>query len=629
MTSNRKLTAILSADVSGYSRLMADDERATVESITVYRQIIREHVERHGGRIVDSPGDALLAEFPSAVEALECAQQIQRQLAKRNAQLAEHRRMQFRIGINLGDVIEENGALYGDGVNVAARLESLCEPGSVCISGAVFDQIEGKLPVAFKFAGQQTLKNITKPVRVYHLVGAEEGSAGRSGFTKRSIVQAVVGLAVVAIGGAVAWQLVSSPHKTTEATATAMDPVHSMPTGPRVAVLPFVNLSGDPSQEYFSDGLTEDVITELARFRDMHVLARNTTQQYKGQAVDVPAVGRKLGVQYVLEGSVRRTEDQLLVTAQLISTQSGAHVWAERYARPAKDIFAVQKEISDRIAATIASSTYGAIPLADRQAAAQKPENRLQAYDYVLLGTMLEGWWTKDGYPKAKAYLERAVALDPTYARARQEYAYLMLLGWIFGWEPTPAPPAELRKNALDAIRLDPSDPLAHRTAAFAYFYDHDLAAFDREAKAALEMAPNNARVLGELGFLYTVSGQWDRGVAMARKGYNLNAAGAGGWYHSALFYNFLRKRQYREALEILKQHPNPGIVENQQKYVAVYAELGEIEKAREYWNNCLKLDPQWSADRLREMGRVWNFPKDFWDRYMQSIAKAGYLEAR
>ena len=627
MTSRRKLAAILSADVSGYSRLMADDERATVESLTAYRHIIGEFVERHGGRVVDSPGDALLAEFSSAVEAVECAQEVQHQLAKRNAQLAEHRRMQFRIGINLGDVIEEKGALYGDGVNVSARLESLCKPGSVCISGTVFDQIEGKLPLAFKPAGEQPVKNIPKPVRVYHLVDGKHRSADLPRAARRLLVPAVATIAVLAVGTTIALQVVHWPKKPAE--QQLVDPALTMPTGPRVAVLPFANLSGDAGQEYFSDGLTEDVITELARFRDMHVLARNTTQQYKGQTVDVPAVGRTLGAQYILEGSVRRTAKELLVTAQLIDVQSGAHVWAERYNRPATDIFAVQQEIADRIAATIGSTMYGAIPVADRQAAARKSENQLRAYDYVLLGTMLDGWWTKEGYPKAKAYLQQAIALDPTYARARQEYAYLMLLGWILGWEPTPAPPAELKKNALDAIRLDPSDPLAHRTAAFAYFYDHDLAMFDREAKIALEMAPNNAFLVSELGFLYAVSGQWDRGVAMVTKAHNLNPISAGGWYNAALFYDYYRKGQYRDALDILSQHPNQGIVENQQKYVAVYAELGQIEKARQYWNNCIKLDPKWSADRLREIGQLWNFPKDYWDRYMQSIAKAGYPEQK
>ena len=200
-----------------------------------------------------------------------------------------------------------------------------------------------------------------------------------------------------------------------------------------------------------------------------------------------------------------------------------------------------------------------------------------------------------------------------------------MLLGWILGWEPTPAPPEALKENAILALALDPSDPYARRTAAFAHFYDHDLAAFDREAKSAFEMAPNSAELLGELGFLYTVSGQWERGIALVTKGHNLNAASAGGWYHAALFYDYYRQGRYREALEIMKQHPNQGIVENQQKYVAVYAELGDLESARKYWNNCLKLDRNWSANRLAEIGRLWNFPRDYWDRYMQSIAKAGY----
>jgi adenylate cyclase len=557
MTPHRKLVAILSADVSGYSRLMADDERATVDTITTYREVMGELVERHRGRVVDSPGDAVLAEFPSPVEALECAREIQHQLGKRNAQLAEHRRMHFRVGINLGDVIEQDGALYGGGVNVAARLEALCKPGSVCISGTVFDQVEGKLPLTFKYAGEQTVKNISKPVRVYHVAAGEGNSARQSPGTILRLVWALAALAVLGVIGAIAWQALHSPMTLTERTTGAVDSVLAMPVGPRVAVLPFANLSGDPDQEYFSDGLTEDVITELARLRDLHVLARNTTLQYKGRAVNVPEVARELGARYVLEGSVRRTAGHLLITAQLIDAQSGAHVWAERYSRPEKDIFAVQQEIADRIAATVGSTTYAAIPLADRQAASQKTEKQLKAYDYVLLASMLEGWWTKDGYPKAKANLEHAITLDPHYARARQEYAYLMLLGWILGWEPTPRPPDELKRNALEALRLDPSDPLAHRTAAFAYFYDHDLAAFDREARTALEMSPNDARMLGELGFLYAVSGQWDRGVALVTKGYNLNPRAVGGWYQAALFYDFYRKGKYREALEIIKQHPN------------------------------------------------------------------------
>ena len=259
MTSRRKLAAILSADVSGYSRLMADDEGATVESLTAHRHIMRELVERHGGRVVDSPGDALLAEFSSAVEAVECAQEVQHQLAKRNAQLAEHRRMQFRIGINLGDVIEEKGALDGDGVNVAARLESLCKPGSVCISGTVFDQIEGKLPLAFKSAGEQPVKDIPKRVRVYHLANGEHRSADPSHTARRLLVPAVETMAVLAIGTTIALQVVHWPKKPA-AEQQLVDPALSMPTGPRVAVLPFSNLS-DAGQEYFSDGLTEDVIT--------------------------------------------------------------------------------------------------------------------------------------------------------------------------------------------------------------------------------------------------------------------------------------------------------------------------------------------------------------------------------
>ena len=310
MTTRRKLTAILCADAAGYSRLMADDEAATLRSLNDARSLFRERIQAHGGWLIDTAGDSVLAECPSAVEAVDCATEIQHDLAKRNAQLAEHRRMQFRIGINLGDVIEqEDGTIYGDGVNVAARLQALAESGGICISGTAFDQVEGKLPIQFKFIGEQQVKNIPKPVRAYH---------------------------------------VQSEARTSTPTSTL-----AMPSGPSIAVLPFTNMSGDPKEDYFSDGLTEDIITALSRFKQIFVIARNSTFKYKGRAVDVREVSKDLGVQYVLEGSVRRSGKRIRVTAQLIDAGSGMHAWAETFDSKLEDVFAVQDEITHFIAGTL------------------------------------------------------------------------------------------------------------------------------------------------------------------------------------------------------------------------------------------------------------------------------------
>jgi adenylate cyclase len=419
-TTSRKLAAILSADVAGYSRLMAEDEQATLATLTDYRAAMSGLITGFRGRVIDAPGDALLAEFPSAVEAVQCAVEIQQGLSQRNAQLPESRRMLFRIGVNLGDVIEQDGALYGDGVNIAARLEALAQPGGVCISGTVFDQVEGKVIVPFRFAGEQSVKNIAQPVRAY-FVGTPT-QRHRSAIAKKAVLIAVATVLACGIGVGV-W--LTTRISTSEPGASA-EHLLAMPKGPVVAVLPFTNMSGDPGQDYFSDGLSEDIITELARFREVHVLARNTTFQYKGQSVDVPAVGRKLGAQYVLEGSVRRAENQLRISVQLIDVASGGHIWAERFDRKPEDVFAVQDEVTRQIVGAIAGGAGGLIHDSVMRMARTKKFEQMEAYELVLQARI--GPYSQDWYDKGKAALERAIALDPTYARARDEYAWLRMM---------------------------------------------------------------------------------------------------------------------------------------------------------------------------------------------------------
>ena len=310
----RKLTAILSADVVGYSRLMRDDEDSTIRTLTNYRSAISNRIQKFRGHVVDATGDNLLAEFTSVVDAVNCAVEIQRELSERNAELPEERKMEFRIGVNLGDVVEEEGRIYGDGVNIAARIEGMAEAGGVCLSGTVYDSIENKLELEYEYMGEQKVKNIQKPIRLYHV-------------QMRSKAPAVVDFG--------------------EKKALPV------PDKPSIAVLPFKNLSGDPGQEFFSDGFTEDIITTLAKIPRMFVIARESSFTFKGKSVKIQEIGRDLGVRYVLEGSIQKFGDQIRITAQLIDATNGHHLWAEKYDRELKDIFAMRDEITMKIAAAL------------------------------------------------------------------------------------------------------------------------------------------------------------------------------------------------------------------------------------------------------------------------------------
>ena len=305
----RKLTAILSADVKGYSRLMGEDELSTIETLKRYREIMGSLIERFQGRVVDSPGDNVLAEFPSAVDAVDCAIDIQKELKQNNAELPENRRMEFRIGVNLGDVIADGERIYGDGVNIVARVESLADGGGICISGTVYDQVENKLRVEYQYLGAKEVKNITKPVRVYRVLTEPTDAASEAGRA------------------------------------------FELPEKPSIAVLPFVNMSGDPDQEYFSDGITEDIITALSRSTMLFVIARNSSFSYRGKPMDIRKVSKELGVRYILEGSVRKSENRLRVTAQLVDGITGNHVSAEKYDGDLKDIFELQDQITQQVVA--------------------------------------------------------------------------------------------------------------------------------------------------------------------------------------------------------------------------------------------------------------------------------------
>ena len=416
-TSNVSSPAILSADVKGYSRLMGEDEEATVRTITAHRKVITSVIQKYRGRVVDSPGDNILAEFVSVVDAVQSAVEIQEVVRAKNAELPDERKMEFRVGINLGDVIQEGERIYGDGVNIAARVEGLADPGGICISGSAYEQIENKLALGYDYIGEHTVKNIVKPIRVYRVPTGpeilqkvtEEKRPAPS--WQRTALAVVIALVVVA-GGVAIWKTYRPSPQMEVASVEKM--AFPLPDKPSIAVLPFTNLSDDPEQDYFSDGLTEEIISALGSVPRLFVIARNSTFTYKGKPVKVQQVAEELGVRYVLEGSVRKSGDKMRITAQLIDALNGHHLWAKRYDRNLSDIFAVQDEITKKIitAMQVKLTEGEQIRAAARGTANLEAYLKcLQAKEYIQLVNI-------ESIALAKQLAEEAIALDPEYAWA-------------------------------------------------------------------------------------------------------------------------------------------------------------------------------------------------------------------
>jgi TolB-like protein/class 3 adenylate cyclase len=443
MASTRRLAAILAADVAGYSRLMGTDEEGTLERLKAHRrQLIDPKIAEHRGRIVKTTGDGLLAEFQSVVDAVRCAAEVQRGMLDREPDVPDERRIRFRIGINLGDVIAEGDDIFGDGVNVAARLEALAEPGGICVSGVVHDQVRDKLPYRFADRGERSVKNIARPVRVYALRLEDRSATSEPIVTPGHRVTGIaIGLAAIAalVIAAGAWWLwpatKSSPPPAMAASTSIAQPL----TAPRlsIVVLPFANLSSDPEQQYFADGITEDVTTDLSRIAHSLVISRNTAFTYRNKSVDTKQIGRELGVRYVLEGSVRRSTNKVRVNAQLIDAESDAHLWAEQFDGDLKDLFALQNEITSRIAITLN------VELSRREAA--RPTDNADALDYILRGRV--AYWkpnSPEKWAETLSLFEHALALDPHSVEAQSQVANMLALraGNRMGTSPAADPPA-------------------------------------------------------------------------------------------------------------------------------------------------------------------------------------------
>ncbi len=572
----RKLAAILAADVVGYSRLMEQDEAGTLARMRAVRQeLMAPALEKCRGRVIKTTGDGLLVEFQSVTDAVRCATDFQRAMAARSEDVPAASSLRFRIGINLGDVIVEENDIFGDGVNVAARLESLAEPGGVYVSAAVRDQVGDRLDVEFEDLGEHSVKNISRPIRVFRVRMDSDRTPS----------------------------VVSAP---TEAAARV----------PSIAVLPFVNMSGDGDQEFFADGLTEDIITEVARFKDLLVISRNAVFVHKGKPVTARGIAKEFGVDYVVEGSVRKAADRVRVTVQLIDGETETHVWAERYDRKLEDIFAIQDEVTAAIVATL----RGRVEAATHERAKRKRTENMAAYEYVLAGKVLHHRSQLESNKEAMGMLERAVALDPKYAHAHAWKACVLGQRFVHGWfDDADALLVGITSELETALSLDENDADVHRILAAVHltFNRFDKASYHQER--ALELSPNYDLVVVQQGELLTWLGQPEEGIVWIRKAMRINP------YHPERFWSHLGRaqfvaRSYADAIQSFKRITSPDHT-HLSFLAASSAQLGDPASG-EYAREVLSKAPDFTVDAY--LGTLHYKQESDREHHREGLLKAG-----
>jgi len=575
----RKLSAILAADAAGYSRLMEVDEEGTLSKLTSYRRdVLEPAIARHRGRIVKATGDGLLVEFSSAVDAVRCSVAIQTEMAGRNVGEAEHRQILFRIGINVGDIVEQEGDIFGDGVNIAARLEGIADPGGICVSARVQEDVAGKIDLLFDDMGEQSLKNIARPVRAFRL--QLDRPARHGGETR-----------------------LASPGK------------------PSIAVLPFQNLSGQPDQDYFGDGISEDIITALSKLRGFFVIARNSTFAYKGKNPDIRQVARELGVRYVLEGSVRKAGERLRVTGQLIDAASGNHLWAERYDRPASEIFAVQDEITASVVAAIEPQLYAA----EEMRLQRKPPESLDAWGCVVRAMPHIWTWAIQDEDSGINFLKRAIELDPTYARARSLLAWALATRVVLGNLDFERGISDSLALAQRAIELDSDDPWSHCAAGYTYGLSRRFGPAVEELTEALQRNPNFAFARVILGVSYGYAGLAEEGLRQLEiatglsprdhtQAANLSVEG---------LCHFIAGR-YPEAItcerRAVQLRPNFGTA--WRTLTAAAGQAGELDLARSALLECKRLQPSVSIAWVEQYHPI--VRSEDRARYIEGLRRAG-----
>ena len=599
----RKLRAILSADVQGYSRLMGDDEIATVETITEYRETISSLVTQWKGRVVDSPGDNVLAEFGSVVDAVQCAVEIQNILKAKNVDLPENRRMIFRIGVNLGDVIQEGDRIYGDGVNIAARIESLADGGGICISGTAYDQIKNKLALGYNYFGEHSVKNISEPVRVYK-VPMEPGDVGKKRVGKSWKKMAIAAAVLLILAGAAAaiWNFYPSPAPTPTEVASKKTPSPEspdkpvpLPDKPSIAVLPFANLSGDPEEEYFSDGMAEEIITALSKIPQLFVIARNSSFTYKGKPVMMQQVGKELGVKYVLEGSVRKSGDRVRIMAQLIDAQTGHHLWAERYDRELKDIFALQDEITLKVIMALQIK----LTAGEQARLIGKGTENLEAYTTTLQAIMHFHRMNKQGNMESRRLAKEAIPMDPEYAGPYRALALTHMMDLWFNFSKSPKESRMLAVEAgQKALALDDSNPGTHIVLCYLYIMQEKLDKAIAAAERAVEQSPSGANAYAALGSALRFACRPNEAIPMVKKAISLNPI-ANSLLLRDLGVSYQMAGKYEDAIVVLKKslQERPNGLFSHLALAVCYVSLGREEQARAEATEVLRIHPKFSLE--------------------------------
>ena len=579
----RKLKAILSADVKGYSLLMADDEFHTIQTLKAYRSLMSDLIQQHSGRVVDSPGDNLLAEFSSAVDAVECAVAIQKRLKKENDRFVEGKRLEFRMGVNIGDVVQDGDRIYGSGVNVAARIEGISDPGGICVSHSVYDQVKDKLDFTFEYIGEHEVKNIKEPVRVYKVLLDSE----------------------------LAKPLVEDQLE--------------LPDKPSIAVLPFVNMSGDSGQEYFSNGLTEQITNGLCKISDLFVIARNSSFAYKEKSVNVQQVGKELGVRYILEGSVQKAGDRVRITVQLIDTTTGYHLWSENYDRDLSDIFALQDEITFKIIGALQ------IKLTMGEQARLWHEKggtaTFQTFDKQMRGQDCFLRLNKKDNKQARHFFEEAISIDECSAMTYIMLGATHITDLLYGWSKSPIESFEqAEKNVEKALALNDSIDLAHGLLGYICLLkrQHDEAI--KAGERAIELNPNGAEAHNILGVILIFSDKIESAIKLLERALRLNPIPQP-YYYSNLAMAYRYNGQYEKAIELAKKalRGNPDQLTPYLTFAASYSSLNRTEEASKAVEKILRIHPRFTLERHSNTVPFQNQEK--LNEYINALRKAGLPE--
>jgi adenylate cyclase len=625
----RRLAAILAADVQGYSHLTEADEEVSTATLRMYRAVVEESISAHKGHVFSSAGDGVVAEFPSAIEAIRCAVEIQNEIAERNASLRDDQRMQFRIGVNLGDVIAEQNNLYGSGVNIAVRLEQLADPGGICISQIVYDQIRTIMEIPFEDIGQRRLKNIIEPVHVYRVLPRPLSGLRRffsrrdAGRRRLGVAAAALLLLIATVGGAL---YLRQPAVLWDGL---LDGGTGLPENPTIAVLPFDDMSPTHDQQYLADGITEELIMGLTKFPDFVVMARNSTFAYRNKPTDARQVGRDLNVRYVLVGSVQRSDQNLRVAAQLVDATTARQLWADSYDREVANIFAIRDDITRSIAGTL-GSIAGVVSQVEAARVSAKNPNSFTAYDYVMKGWEAYNKFTREDNAAARDFFEQAIKIDPNYARAFAGLAWTYELDYDFEWTDNDEKSLRLAlENASTAVRLDPNDIQAQWGLGWAYLYNrqHDRAM--AHYLRARKLNPNDAEVLAEMGNLLVYVGQPKQAIDQVKEAIRLNPNHYE-WYVYYVGWAYEEAGLPEEAIKVFEQaidlqNPNEEQLWYLPTVAAAYAAVGRMDDANAVVKTILSREPSFSI--LKKVSRYPYKTKELADRYSNALRRAGLPE--